>query len=217
MTHPHDHDYEGPDPFAQAKEMREQAEQELLARKHEIRRLFTELKQEHLSTLSDLLGIIVSTGEAAPVNAAHFHALSKVYLETRFGICSACEKNHDLAIQELTPEIGGRPVLGMVPDPDYPVGILPLQAHPASVAASTAPPDLKVGETGLLSVQQLANMEKYRLDDLREEETNKLLGFVCIGYPERGVGCGMQYPTIEDRMLRSPEDCSNCHIRAAHG
>lgn len=30
-------------------------------------------------------------------------------------------------------------------------------------------------------------------------------------------GCGMQYPHLQDRMIKPPEECSGCMVKAAHG
>jgi hypothetical protein len=63
----------------------------------------------------------------------------------------------------------------------------------------------------------LALMELYHLDDLRDEETNALLGFICTGIEGMKEPCGMRYPTIADRMLHPPETCSGCFVRMANG
>lgn len=33
----------------------------------------------------------------------------------------------------------------------------------------------------------------------------------------RCKGCGLIYPSLEDRMMRGVNDCHGCHIRSAHG
>ena len=43
----------------------------------------------------------------------------------------------------------------------------------------------------------------YSLDDLRDEDTGALLGYVC-------TKCGYRYPSVEDRMKRDPDDCPGC-------
>jgi hypothetical protein len=53
-------------------------------------------------------------------------------------------------------------------------------------------------------------MAEYNLDDLRDEDTHELLGFVCLG-------CGMRYPSLQDRMMRAPDECSGCFRKSAHG
>lgn len=65
-------------------------------------------------------------------------------------------------------------------------------------------------------------MKLYNLDDLWQRkmsadqpgsepsEGDVFLGFVC-------KGCGMQYQSIQDRMLRSVDECRGCFLKAGHG
>lgn len=159
--------------------------------RHQLRRLFTELSEGQLRSLNDLLHMLSSSEAEAPRVAAYYHGLGTASLEARFGVCTACDSNpcaHDQAIQ----------------------GLLPPVAAPGSTEPPRGIPDVKVGESGMLLVDQQMKMLDYNLDDLREEGTNKLLGFVCNG-------CGMRYPSIEDRMLKQPDDCSGCHQKAKFG
>lgn len=67
-------------------------------------------------------------------------------------------------------------------------------------------------EPYILSEEDFADMEKYNLDDLRDEDTHDLLGFIC-------KNCGMRYVSIADRKLRPPgvDGCNGCQLRSAHG
>jgi hypothetical protein len=67
-----------------------------------------------------------------------------------------------------------------------------------------------IGQKGLLSHQLLEKMEEYNLDDLRDEDTGAILGFIC-------TKCGMKYGSIADRMLRAPSDCHGCQVKSAWG
>jgi hypothetical protein len=56
-------------------------------------------------------------------------------------------------------------------------------------------------------------MKLYNLDDLWEQSDDlddKFIGFVC-------KGCDMRYQSIQDRMLRSVDECRGCFLKAAHG
>ena len=61
-----------------------------------------------------------------------------------------------------------------------------------------------------LSTEQLDQMTTYHLDDLRDEDSGQLLGFTC-------TLCGLRYVSIEDRMLKSPDNCHGCYLKSAHG
>ena len=39
----------------------------------------------------------------------------------------------------------------------------------------------------------------------------------CTGIVLGMEGCGMEWPNLEDRQLRGPDECSGCQIRSAHG
>jgi len=207
--------------------------QHIEAHRHEVRRLFTELSQEHLSTLNDFLAIIATSGDQAAGTAAHFHGVAKIYLESRFNICSACGVDHDKAAQELKDkeEESGQQMLPF-PMHEHPVILERKEGVPESESPSDPYPDLpkhvkqfmedsgltgknygpflRVGESGRLNLPQVKMMSAYYLDDVRSKETGELLGFSCLR-------CGKPYQSIEDRMLRSPDDCDGCHTKSAWG
>jgi predicted esterase YcpF (UPF0227 family) len=62
------------------------------------------------------------------------------------------------------------------------------------------------------SEEELDQMELYNLDDAYDEETREFVGFVC-------KGCGLRYPSIEDRMRKPPgvEGCGGCIHKAKFG
>lgn len=60
------------------------------------------------------------------------------------------------------------------------------------------------------SEEDFENMRIYRLDEKYDLDTHAYLGLFC-------TGCGMVYPSIEDRMLKPPDVCSGCFRRAGHG
>lgn len=231
-------EYDNPEDAIRAAHAHQQ--QHIETHRHELRRLFTELGEDQLNTLTDFLGVLATSGREAAGTAAYFHGVGKIYLETRFNICSACGVDHDKAVQEMgDKEVEGQmplplpheyppgTVRGVVPDSNYPVGIqkqaesdrnfypdLPEHVQQfmedAELVGMDFGPFLKVGETGRLNLPQVKMMEAYHLDDLREHQTNKLLGFVCLG-------CEHRYQTIEDRMLKQPDDCHGCHNKSAWG
>lgn len=193
---------------------------------HELRRLFTELDQEHLFTLTDFLGNLSTSGDQAAGTAAHFYGIGKVYLESRFNVCSACGVDHDQAAKNLKDSAADDgqmelplPAMDPVgikmekreeePYPDLP-GHVRQFMDDAELTGMDFGPFLQIGETGRLNLPQVKMMEAYHLDDLREEGTNKLLGFRC-------VKCQLNYQTIEDRMLKNPDDCHGCHNQSAWG
>lgn len=156
--------------------------------RHQIASFIRDMKnKDDLDSLCLLLRTISGSASDAPSVAAYFQGLAVATLEFKFGPCIACGDDHST-----------------------PAALIPEQAGPSKAAeGSLTPPapgeDLKVGESGMLSVTQIENMQAYGLDDLREEDTGKLLGFICIN-------CKAHYPSIKDRMMEPPgkENCSGC-------
>lgn len=62
----------------------------------------------------------------------------------------------------------------------------------------------------VLTLDQLAKMAEYNLDDVRDIDTHELLGFICLN-------CGMRYLTIESRMDNAPDSCPGCFHKAKWG
>lgn len=223
----------------------EHQQQHVDVHQHAIRRLFTELPEEHLTTLNDVFAVMAASGDQAANTAAVFHGATRVYLETRFNLCSACGIDHDKAAEEIAetekPEAeNDRQMPLPFPPQDHPL----IRANPQNLTvqsglksdAVTPPSDhypdlpehlkeflrdsglddayygpfLKVGETGRLNLPQMKMMDAYNLDDVRILQTHELLGFQC-------TKCSIRYQTIEDRMLKAPEDCQGCRDKSAWG
>jgi hypothetical protein len=62
------------------------------------------------------------------------------------------------------------------------------------------------------SDEQERLIKEYNLDDAYEVNTDppKFLGFICRG-------CGIVYVSLEDRMLRRPDECHGCFLKAKFG
>lgn len=160
--------------------------------RHEVARLFREVSEDHLKAFAAVL-CSISTTEEAGRPASYFHGLAVAALEARFNICWACNENHDEQLKGMSKVNEER-------DDNQFTGFGP----------GEPPVDLKIGENGLLSPRQIADMVEYNLDDVRDEETNNLLWFVCLL-------CEIQYQTIEDRKLKPADHCHGCFRKAAHG
>ena len=120
--------------------------------------------------------------------AAYYEGQASI-VGVKFGLCPGCGVNHD---KEAEKEM-------------------------AKMAEQHAPKPEGVNDCAPLTDEQRRLCVVYHLDDLREEGTNRLLGFVCTGIEGSRGPCGVTYPSIDDRMLRDPEHCSGCFSRAAHG
>lgn len=165
------------------KEMIERQHMEAQADQADLDRVIETMQIDDLLVVRRMLRIVATNGAHA---AAFFDG--QIYARLRAnGLCVNCgqpDHDHEALAQEL---------------------------------ADAAPPPVDEPAPGQLLIpgtefteEQHRQMAEYGLDDLRDEDTHQLLGFICLN-------CGMRYPSIEDRMLRNPDDCSGCHIKSAHG
>lgn len=155
---------------------------------HEINRLLSELSIEQLRALDFLLIGIANAGEPGRI-ASYMAGRSTQMLETRFNICAACNKDHAAELLKSEP----------VAD-DIPPHIEARRRMEANEIVFTAQ-----GSKEPMTPDEVVLMMEYNLDDARDGETNALLWFVC-------TNCGMQYQSIQDRMLKPSgiEGCSGC-------
>lgn len=122
------------------------------------------------------------------LNASGWEGMISWELKARFNICVSCGVNHE---EEF--------------------------ADPAASQKEEVTPDqpLPIFKEVEMTEQEL--MKQYHLDDLRIEGTGELVGFACTGIYGAPGPCGMSYPSIQDRMLKDPEECSGCFRRMAQG
>lgn len=158
--------------------------------------LFEDLPVEQLAILRELLYEIASAGPTAQAIAEYWMGWASAGLKFKHGVCSGCGLNHeDDALKDLVKE-----------------------AAPAGDEAVVIQPVVDLANKFRdMTEEELQLMREYHLDDARVEGTNELVGFICTGIVGCPGGCGIVYPSIEDRMLRGPEDCHGCFNKAAHG
>lgn len=184
----------GGDPEEMMRRMQEQADRKDMQvddYRHGTARFFDSLSEEQLSALREMVHVIVTNAEPTSRTVpAYYEGVVSGLLHAKFKVCLGCDHNHERVMAEQMQQsenLAPNPAMDGG-DPFRPVGI-------GSV-------DLEVGQEGVLSVAQVQHMMEYNLDDLRDQDTNVLIGFVCLH-------CKKQYPSIEDRMLR-PADKSGC-------
>lgn len=160
---------------------------------HRVTELFESLDAEEGITLKQILyNTLNDSGAFAGMMIGQ---LGKV-LERNHNICAGCGVNHEEELQQMN-------------IPKEPLVVEPEETQ-----------EVIVENPNEFTDEQRANMAKYHLDDAWREDPDRarLIGFICTGIDggPRG-GCGMIYPSIEDRMLRNPEECTGCFTKAAHG
>lgn len=183
----------------QREEMQRQADTHSMAMNdfhHAFQRLFEEASLEHLNTYKQMLNFIVHSNGS--VLAAQWLGMVQHALKSRFNICITCGVNHD---EEILPQ----------PTQPTPTGdlVVPWDNESSNLSESEED-EIELGT-------DKAIMEVYHLDDLRQEGTGELLGFACTGIEGMKGPCGVVYKSIEDRMLKGPEECSGCFVRMGQG
>lgn len=156
--------------------------------RHEANRLFFELSDDQLRILEMIFTAISNSNDTslAAWNAGRIEAIR----ELKFGVCGGCGRNHSEDAANLAESEDDKPETPAFVD-----------ARRKAEESQTTP----IGATTELTDAEKVRMAEYDLDDLREEGTFRLLGFVCLN-------CGMTYVSIDDRMLKSPgkEGCGGC-------
>jgi hypothetical protein len=189
---------------AKMEEERKEHELRLDEFRHSSQRLFDELSEDQLTTLSMMLHIIAD--QPGPHLATMWEGMALTARKYRFDVCATCNVNHDTEIQKAAAP-KDEPKTKHLDDTSFDSPYFEMQKDPE--------PMLPI--FGDLTDEDRMNMAQYHLDDVYEEGTGVLLHFACTGIKGMNGPCGATYPTIEDRMLKEPENCSGCHTRMAHG
>jgi hypothetical protein len=164
--------------------------------RNEVDRLMDELSIEDLVTFRTVMRYVASDPSA--YNFFDGVIYSRLRREGRCTSCGGPDHDHE-AFEGLTED-----------DEDELNPAEKAWKEAGKMAVEVLPTiDAVMAESGL-SVDDYTNMTTYNLDDLRDADTGDLLGFVCLN-------CGMTYPSIADRMLRAPDECSGCFRKAGHG
>lgn len=186
----------------QIKELEEQVQMTKLAWdefRHGVQRLFEELPEDQLSILASMLNHLTHC-EQPELLAASWGSYATWELKKRFNICASCGVNHDKEFQVEHPN----------PEPE---------TSEDEKAAAFIPYEDRVKNDGTIDFtsSERALMTKYHLDDAYDEDTKKFIGFMCTGIEGMRGACGIIYPSLDDRMIKEPEDCHGCHVRMMHG
>ena len=144
---------------------------------HDINSLLNTLGENDLRVLGMVLDTIAVAENPSQIAAFHSGRITSL-MESRFKICGACGENHDAQLNDLVKE----------------------EKPEAQVWATT-----QLGSILSVTADEQALMDEYNLDDLRDGDTNALLGFIC-------KNCSAEYQSIKERMAREPgpTGCAGC-------
>ena len=181
---------------------------------HGIQTFMVELNEEQGLRLMQMLHRMGHSPEATM--AHYWEGLLTGIRHMKFGFCTFHGVDHSKEMEDAM----------MPPDPVKTHSPLVPPAGDKDITPAQTDVGLKVfdhtvsGKTGLIAFSEndRALLNKYHLDDLYDQDSGKFVGFKCTGIvggpPE---GCGMIYASLDDRMLREPEECGGCFARTAHG
>lgn len=184
--------FQPPTPEQIAEMEEHQRHHEMMAEdyRHGVQALFTDLGRDHLTSMRGMLHSLAAADNDARL-ASYYEGLACAALYFKHGVCMGCGVNHDEQAAEA-----------LMPKTDE-------DGTPKPAEGSETPALEGLAE---LTPEDFKNMQEYNLDDVRDEGTLRLLGFIC-------KGCGARYVSIADRMLRPPgvEGCGGCIERAKWG
>lgn len=203
-----------PTPEEMEEMQRQQTEHEmrLTEFRHSFQRMFEEMDENQLSTIQTMFHILADGTDSRL--ASYWEGIIAWERKKRFNICSTCGVDHDKEI--LSPDTGDHAA-----DPTEPTRPV-MESTPAAAG-------FQVLDDGTLVIppEIRETMNQYHLDDTytdRGESSDPnhqqyiFLGFKCTGIQGGPKdGCGVVYPTIQDRMIKGPEECSGCFQRTMHG
>lgn len=189
--------------------------------RHGVQRLFEELNADQLETLGSMMRYVAQHEQC--VLAGVWEGQISWERKKRFNICATCGVDHEKEA-----------MAGLKSDPNQPPLFETGSTDPLSdleKARDTVGPRMpqpflerERNSDGTIPFlpQERAVMDEYHLDDQYEESGDdlhipKFVGFACTGIEGMRGPCGYVYPSLEDRMLKSPEDCPHCHQRMMHG
>ena len=218
--------------FVPPEVIRARQEQQMMAAEAEqlaIEHLLDNLTPEDLATLRVVLNTLVNDEKGRL--AAYLEGVCATMLRVKYDVCPGCGEKHD-SVEDMLDAHGeadsvadndgeeransseqGAEIMLTDQNDD---GTKSLFEQPDAFSSKPLP-DVYVdasreliGQKGLMTEDLIAKMVEYNMDDLRDEDTGEIRGFICLN-------CRTVYPSLEDRMLKAPDDCSGCHQKSAWG
>lgn len=175
--------------------------------RHRCISLFNELSEDQLITLRDLIHAVNMNAEESTLGLFYEGQITMA-LSYRFGVCPPCGIDHDKAAAEFLADAAKE-------SEQLP---LPLEEDTDALLIGELPEDdgtfaaaVKAVEDSLTPAEKAARdadlMQEYGLEFFHpeDEKAHNPARLRC-------VGCKVEYPSLQDRMLNSPaaDGCSGC-------
>lgn len=133
---------------------------------------------------------------------AYYAGILIGYQHRNDGSCLGCGNVHDDAQDAVDKILGAAPTVQQKP-----VQLVDIEALRAQVEKDEERP---VWHTSEDEYDRLAELYRVNPLEIDAERPMKEMRVLC-------KGCGIVYPNLGDRMVKKPEECSGCFIKAAQG
>jgi hypothetical protein len=158
---------------------------------HGVSRLISEMNEEQLLNLQIMVRSLADPAQG-PGLASHLDGVVNMHLHFRYQWCACGEKHMD-ANDLLHSEDRVNNADHWSDDPGEPY------SEPG-----------KIDAVQFARASRDALMDEYNLIPFESPAPDNFITVKC-------KLCGMQYPNLRDRMLRTPDDCSGCRQKSRHG
>lgn len=158
---------------------------------HDVERFFAELSIDQLVTLRMIFHGITAQGDGRV--AAYYEGRVAGMLAGKYDVCTGCGRNHDAeALEVLAKEHKAESEPTVLPAEDEGQG--------------------KLFDERVFAPTYIENLRKYHVEPV--EPQSRVVK--CMGITGNGP-CGMTWPSLDDRMLREPDECDGCFQKQRWG
>lgn len=165
-----------------------------LVEQHRIAHFFDALDEEGLLALRTIVQSLTVTKSAH--QSGYYIGVITQMLVHKFGYCRGCGAKHDDELAAMLKDAHNESGTDNVAAPSGPKQ----EAQGENLSAPTSWSEVP------LEPEFLENLAIWGMNLVTNE------------YPKVACkNCGLEYVSLEDRMLKTPDNCHGCHHKAAHG
>lgn len=163
--------------------------------KHQVQRFIHGLDEEQLESLQYMLFSFGDADSGVQI-ASYYQGITAQIMHFKFGHCECGQKHEQVEdfLRNEAASAGNLVEMGMTVDP--PVAAPDGQEY--------SPADLEAD----LQAEREDRIELLRTYNMREGDVAPVV--ICNG-------CNTSYVSLMDRMLKQPDDCHHCHLKAKNG
>jgi 20S proteasome alpha/beta subunit len=183
-------------------EERERREMETEAWVSEMRDFLHEAPKEHLMTVKRMLALV--GGSNGPrVAASYYEGIISGFLDGQHGVCPGCGRDHaNEFLESLEPKAEPKMEEANLPEPD--------ESIKQDMINIVSKMEELTAEKSDITKEALRKqrLKEYHVEEIEEEGSGRVRCTRCRKYT---------WPSLEDRMLRTPDECPQCVQTAKWG